>query len=97
MTPQAATGIAARMLDWMVSDPARLGAFLTATGLEPDQLRAGYGPAGLTDPALALALLDFVMSDEGLLLTTCHALDLPPDTPARAQAALGGGPGPHWT
>lgn len=92
MTPDAAGRIAAQILDWMAHEPARLAGFLSATGLSPAELRAGLG-----DPGLGLAILDHLMGDEASLLAACQALDLPPETPARAQAALGGGPGPHWT
>lgn len=92
MTPQAAGRTAAAVLDWMAQEPGRLAGFLSATGLSPAELRAG-----LDGPDLALAVLDHLMGDESLLLSACRDLGLPPETPARAQAALGGGPGPHWT
>jgi len=97
MTAQAALELAARILDSMAAQPARLSAFMLATGLGPDDLRAGLAGSGTPEPGLALALLDYLMSDEPMLMATCHELTLTPDTPARAQMALGGGPGPHWT
>lgn len=96
MTPQAAGRVAAGFLDWMAAEPGRLAGFLTATGLGPGDLRAGMGEGG-PESGLALAILDHMMGDETLLLAACRDLDLTPETPARAQAALGGGPGPHWT
>lgn len=92
MTPRAAAEIASDLLDWLLADPGRLHGFMSATGLGPDDLRQR-----LADPSLAQAALDHLMSDEALLIAACAALELPPETPARAQAALGGGPGPHWT
>lgn len=84
--------LAQRVLDWMIAQPDRLAAFLTDTGLDPAGLRAGLGSG-----ALNLALIDHLMADESRLMQACADLDLPPDLPARAQAALGGGPGPNWT
>jgi hypothetical protein len=92
MTPAAARALAGDLLVWMAAEPAALGAFLGATGLAPADLRGR-----LDDPDLARAVLEYLLSDEPLLLAACQALDLPPDTPARAAHALGGGPGPNWT
>jgi hypothetical protein len=92
MTPRAAEQVATAFLHWLVQDPERLHGFMTTTGASADDLRRG-----LDDSALALAALDHLMSDEPLLLMACQALDLPPETPARAQIALGGGPGMNWT
>jgi hypothetical protein len=92
MRPDAAAQVAADLLEWLVQDPERLHGFMSATGLTASDLRRG-----LLDPALALAALDHLMSNEPLLIQACRALDLAPEIPARVQAALGGGPGPHWT
>lgn len=92
MTRPAAELVAARMLDWLAQDPARIGAFLTASGTDPASLRSRA-----QDPVFLLAVIDFLMSDEALLLDCCAALDLPPETPALALAALPGGAQVHWT
>lgn len=92
MQQAEAQGLAGRVMDWMLDNPDQLGAFMAATGLGPADLRAGLGT-----PGLDLALIDHLMGDEGLLTRVCADLGLPPDHPARAQAALGGGPGPNWT
>lgn len=92
MKPSAAVQVAERVLAGLIARPDDLAQFLIQTGAAPDDLRA---PTLDTD--LARAILDHVMGDEALLLALCHDLSLPPDAPARAQAALGGGPGPHWT
>jgi hypothetical protein len=97
MKVQTALDLAARILDALAAEPARLSGFMIATGLGPDDLRAGLTPSGTPEQGLALAILDYLMADEPLLMATCHDLTLTPDTPARAQLALGGGPGPHWT
>lgn len=92
MTRSEAELLAARCLDWLAADHARIGAFLSASGLAPAELRAMA-----RRPEFALAVIDFVMSDESLLLAACAALGIPPEGPARARAALPGGEQVHWT
>ena len=87
-----AKALAGDLLLWMAAEPAVLGAFLGATGLAPADLRGR-----LDDPDLARAVLEYLLADEPLLMAACQALNLPPETPARAAHALGGGPGPNWT
>lgn len=50
-------------LRFLASDPARLGRFLTLTGLEPDELKANAG-----EPHMLSAVLEYLLSDESLLL-----------------------------
>lgn len=97
MIPRTALDLSGRMLDALANQPSRLAGFLQTTGMEPGALRQGLDGSGIPTPDLALAILDYVMGDEALLLTLCADLTVSPDMPARALAALGGGPGPHWT
>ena len=83
---------AARVLAWLSEDAARLAAFMAASGSAPDDFRRV-----MADPAFLLGVIDFVMADEAMLLACCTDLDLPPDYPARARAALPGGIDTHWT
>lgn len=83
---------AARVLAWLSADSARLAAFMAASGTDPAGLRRA-----MADPAFLLGVIDFVMADEAMLLACCADLDLPPDYPARARAALPGGAETHWT
>lgn len=92
MSQPAAELLAARILDWLAQDPARIGAFLAASGTDPASLRPRA-----QDPAFLLAVIDFLMADEALLLDCCAALGLPPETPGQALAALPGGAQVHWT
>jgi len=87
VTAAAARLAADRLTDWLLGDPARLAGFMDATGWRPADLRAG-----LQTLDLARATVDYLLSDERLLLAACADLDLPPDTPARLQAVLGGAP-----
>jgi hypothetical protein len=92
MTQAQAEVFAAEMLGWLAGDHARIGAFLATSGMAPSDLRAAAG-----DPGLLLAVVDFVMADEALLLDFCASHDVAPTMPAAARAALPGGENVHWT
>lgn len=92
MSQEAAEAFAASVLAWLAEDHARIGAFLGWSGESPANLRVR-----LSDPGLLLAVIDFLMADEALLLDACAALEVSPETPGRARAALPGGADMHWT
>lgn len=92
MNTEAAELVAARLFDWLAAEPARLAGFLGATGIAPADLRASAGA-----PGTLLAVLDFMLSDEAMLLAACRELAFAPDLPARARSALPGGEQVHWT
>lgn len=75
--------IAGRALGVLAADEDRLWRFLDLTGLTPGTLRAAAAR-----PGFAAAVLDHVVSDEGLLLDVAEALGLSPERVARAQALL---------
>lgn len=92
MTRDAAEALAARLLAWLAEDHARIGAFMAWSGDSPAGLRAR-----VSDPEFLLAVLEFVLMDEALLLEACRSLDILPETPMRARASLPGGAEYHWT
>jgi len=92
MSQSSAEVLAAEVLGWLAQDHARIAAFLAATGTAPDSLRER-----VQDPAFLLAVIDFLMSDEAMLLDCCAALEVPPETPEQARSALPGGAQVHWT
>ena len=79
-------------LGWIAGQPEYSGAFLGASGLSADDLKARAG-----DPEFLGFTLDFLLSDEAALLAFCDDHSLPFDRPLRARAALPGGDLPHWT
>ncbi|MCB1407353.1 MAG: DUF3572 domain-containing protein, partial [Rhodobacteraceae bacterium] len=81
LSQASAETFAVRVFAWLADDNARIGAFLAWSGETPDSLRRR-----LDDPALLLAVIDFLMLDESLLLEACHDLDIPPQTPMQARA-----------
>jgi len=92
MTSTAAEEFAVQVLAWLAQDHARIGAFLGWSGESPDGLRIRLG-----DPALLLAIIEFLMLDDSMLLDACQDLEVPPETPMQARAALPGGADVHWT
>lgn len=92
MTRDAAEVFAAQALAWLAQDDGRLATFLAWSGESPDGLRRR-----IADPGLLLAVIDYLMADESLLIQACAALGVSPLTPAAARAALPGGDDPHWT
>jgi hypothetical protein len=72
-----------RVVGWIVSDQARAERMLALTGLDPDTLRAG-----LTQPAVLRALLDFVLDHEPDLLACADALGVKPAEIAAARGRI---------
>ena len=82
--------IAIEALTFLAEDADRLSKFLAETGISPEELRAKAG-----DPATLAAILDYVLTDESLLLTFAANTGIAPDTiqPTRHKLA---GPTPPW-
>ena len=74
-----AAALALGALGWVLSDGPRAERLLSLTGLTADELRAG-----LSDPALLGAVLDFLCAHEPDLVAAAEALDV---TPAQLAAA----------
>ncbi len=79
-------------LAWIAAQPEIAGQFLGAAGASADDLRERAG-----DPEFLGFVLDFLLSDEAMLLAFCTDEGLKPDRPMRARAALPGGDLPNWT
>ncbi len=92
MNRDAAEAMAIEALGWLAAADDRLGAFLGAAGAAPEDLRARAA-----EPEFLGFVLDFLLSDEALLIPFCDAADRPYDQPMRARAALPGGDLPNWT
>lgn len=90
MNRAAAEIIALQALAFLAGDPERLGVFLAATGLGPQDLRQGA-----RDPALLAGVLDHLLGDETTLLEFCAVADVAAGAPARARALLPGGEPPR--
>jgi hypothetical protein len=89
---ESAQTVALQALGWLAGQEGPFAAFLSLSGLDAAALRDRAG-----DPDLLASVLDFLLSDEGLLLDFCREAGLAFDLPLRARAALPGGDLPHWT
>ncbi len=92
MSRDTAEGFAIQVFTWLAEDSERLGIFLGWSGETPDSLRQR-----LSDPTLLLAVIEFLMLDEAMLIAACQDLNVPFETPMQARGALPGGEQMHWT
>jgi len=67
----------------VLADDDRASRLLALTGLTPDDLRAG-----LTDPAVLGAVLDFIAGHEPDLILAAHELGVEPQDLVRAREQL---------
>jgi hypothetical protein len=77
------TALALGALAFVLGDEIRRDRFLALTGLTGDALRAG-----LRDPAILGAVLEFLANHEADLVAAAAALDIPPETLAAAWERL---------
>jgi hypothetical protein len=73
VTQEGAETLAFQALGWLAGDEDRLSRFLALSGLDPASLRA---VADSRDTARAV--LDFLLSDEALLLDFCEMAQIAP-------------------
>ena len=88
ITQDAAEMLAIQALTFIAGDRERLGRFLAATGIGPEQIRAAAG-----HPAFLAGVLDHLAGDERLLAAFAAAAGVEPAVIGKARAALGG---PTW-
>ena len=85
MTAEQAEVTALQALAFLAADEDRLARFLAASGTDAATLR---DQAGSRD--LAVAILDFMLSDEVLLLEFCGHESIDPRNMLRMRHSLGG-------
>lgn len=78
-----AASIAIAALSHFATDPRILSRFFALTGLDPASLRQVAGT-----PAFIAGVLDFVLSDERLVLAVAAAQEIPPEAIAAARRTL---------
>jgi hypothetical protein len=83
--PELGQSLAASALAFLAADPERLDRFLSLTGLGPHNLRDAA-----EDPAFLGSVLEYMLTDEELLLRFAADSNLEPDTVALAHQALSG-------
>lgn len=89
---ESAEIIAAQALAWVAAEPDRINAFLNLSGLSPAELMAQAA-----DPRILGAVLDYVMTEDSLVMAFCDEAGLAYTVPQAARGALPGGEVWHWT
>ena len=87
---QVAETVAIQALAFLAQEPVRLGRFLAETGLGPETIRTAA-----KDKMFLVGVLDFILSDEGLIDDFGAAHDIKPRQLIAAREALGGAPWEH--
>jgi hypothetical protein len=85
VTREFGENLAVQALAFLAQDAERLGAFLSLTGVGPDDIRKAAA-----DPAFLAGVLDHVASDESLLRAVAAHAGVTPETVERAHLALSG-------
>ncbi len=76
--------VAIRALGFLAGEPARLGQFLSESGIGPQTLRSSA-----SDPRFLAGVLDFIMRDDDTVKAFSDFSQFPPPTIAAAREALG--------
>jgi len=85
MTPENAEILALQGLGWLAGEPEELQKFLNLSGVDAAGLRAAAGT-----PEMGVAILDYLLGHEDLLLRFCDSADVPPKELHLARHVLGG-------
>ena len=80
----AAETLALSALSFLARDPDRIAAFLSQTGIAPDQIRDAAD-----QPGFLKGVLDHLLADESLLLMFADDCGFEPGSVPAARAALG--------
>jgi len=84
---EAAAALAVTALGFIAGEPERLGRFLATTGIGPESIRDAA-----SDPDFLLGVLDYLVSDEGLLLAFANENSFDPEHVVSARDILAGPP-----
>jgi Protein of unknown function (DUF3572) len=85
LSKDEAEALALQVLAFLLSDSRQISRFLALTGIAPQDLRDVA-----TSPDLQAATLEYLLSDEGLLLTFCQEAGIDPAIVAPAHILLTG-------
>ncbi len=80
---EQAEKLAIGALAFLASQPETLGRFLQLTGIAPANLRSAAA-----EPGFLAGVLDYLLTNEALLVDYAHDAGLAPEEIARARAAL---------
>jgi Protein of unknown function (DUF3572) len=82
---EAAVALAIAALSFIAGEPERLGRFLAMTGIGPESIRASA-----REPHFLLGVLDYLASDEPLLIEFANQNGFDPEHVTRARDVLAG-------
>jgi hypothetical protein len=85
MTPEKAEILALEGLGWLAGEPESIRKFLDLSGIDAANLRAAAA-----EPGTGVAVLDFLLGQDELLLKFCESVGLEPRQVHAARHALGG-------
>jgi hypothetical protein len=85
MTPERAEVLALEGLGWLAGQEDGIQRFLNHAGIDAGTLREEAGTPGMN-----VAVLDFLLGHEDLLLPFCESLSIKPKEMHLARHALGG-------
>lgn len=89
---ESAEALALQALGWLVGREDLFPVFLNASGASmADLARAAQ------EPAFLVSVLDFVTTEDALVIAFCDATGHGYDQPMLARAVLSGGSDAHWT
>lgn len=83
MTPEKAEILALEGLGWLAGEPDSIDRFLALSGIDAADLRAAAG-----EPGTGVAVLDFLLAQDDLLLRFCESLGVEPRQVHAARQAL---------
>jgi 2-hydroxychromene-2-carboxylate isomerase len=84
MTPEKAEILALEGLGWLAGEPDHIEKFLAQAGIDAATLRQAAG-----EPGTGVAVLDFLLAQDELLVRFCDSAGLQPRQVHAARAALG--------
>lgn len=85
MTPENAEILALQGLGWLAGEAEELQKFLNLSGIDAEGLRQAAGT-----PEMGIAILDYLLGHEPLLLRFCDSAEVAPKELHLARHALGG-------
>jgi hypothetical protein len=86
MKPEQAATLALKALQFLLNDQDRAGAFLAQTGLSPGDLRRNAA-----DPAFLAGVMDYLLTQEELVVSFAADENLDPGRVMAIRRALPGG------
>ena len=88
----AAETLAAQAFSWVADDVERLNAFMAMTGAAPSDI-----VRNANSPAFLGTVLDYILTEDSLVIEFCDSRKLPYTAPMQARGLLPGGESWNWT